>query len=132
MFGFRLFRTLAFRIVLAYLALFALSAAALVAFTYWNTRRALNEETDQTIQAEIVGLSEQYQRQGLGGLTDVITARSLHAGQSLYLLVGPLGHPLAGNLDAWPAAKPSGRFVQFEYERRVGGMMEKQDRKSVV
>ena len=125
MFGFRLFRTLAFRIVLVYLALFAVSAGALAGFTYWNTKRALDEETDQTIQAEIAGLSEQYQRQGLGGLTDVITARSMHAGQGLYLLVGSLGHPLAGNLDAWPTVKRTGnRFVEFDYERRVGGLAE--------
>ncbi|MFL5237524.1 MAG: sensor histidine kinase [Rhizomicrobium sp.] len=125
MFGFRLFRTLAFRIVLVYLALFAVSAGALAGFTYWNTKRALDEETDQTIQAEIAGLSEQYQRQGLGGLTDVITARSMHAGQGLYLLVGSLGHPLAGNLDAWPTVKRTGnRFVEFDYERRVGGILE--------
>jgi signal transduction histidine kinase len=124
-FGFRLFRTLAFRIVLVYLALFAVSAGALAGFTYWNTKRALDAETDQTIQAEIAGLSEQYQRQGLGGLTDVITARSMHAGQGLYLLVGPLGHPLAGNLDAWPTVKRTGnRFVEFDYERRVGGILE--------
>jgi len=126
LFGFRLFRTLAFRIVVVYLALFALSAGALAAFTYWNTKRALEAETDQTIQAEIAGLSEQYQRQGLGGLTDVITARSMHAGQGLYLLVGPLAHPLAGNLDAWPALRRTGsRFVEFEYERRVGGTLER-------
>jgi hypothetical protein len=123
--GARLFSTLAFRIVLAYLALFAFSAAALVAFTYWNTKRALEVETDQTIEAEISGLSEQYQRQGLGGLTDVITARSLHASQGLYLLVGPLGHPLAGNLDAWPALRRTGRFVEFEYQRRIAGMLER-------
>jgi signal transduction histidine kinase len=121
-----LFRTLAFRIVIAYLALFALSAGALVAFTYWDTKRTLDEETDQTIQAEIAGLSEQYQRLGLGGLTDVITARSVHASQSLYLLVGPLGRPLAGNLDSWPTLKqsPAG-FVEFEYERRIGSAVER-------
>ncbi|HSC17526.1 MAG TPA: HAMP domain-containing sensor histidine kinase [Rhizomicrobium sp.] len=126
MFGIRLFRTLAFRIVLAYLALFAVSAAALVAFTYWNTRRTLDAETDQTIEAEIAGLSEQYQRQGLGGLTDVLTARSMHASQGLYLLVGPLGRPLAGNLDAWPTMQSSAaRFVEFDYQRRVAGIVER-------
>jgi signal transduction histidine kinase len=125
-FGIRLFRTLAFRIALAYLAMFAVSAAALVAFTYWNSHRTLDAETDQTIQAEIAGLSEQYQRQGLGGLTDVLTARSMHASQGLYLLVGPLGHPLAGNLDAWPIIKPSGgRVVEVDYQRRVGGIQER-------
>ncbi len=45
--------------------LFAVSAAATVAFTYWNTKRALDAQTNQIIEAEITGLSEQYQRQGL-------------------------------------------------------------------
>jgi DNA invertase Pin-like site-specific DNA recombinase len=42
------------------------------------------------------------------------------------LLVGPLGRPLAGNLDAWPSLKHSSAgFVEFEYERRVGGTLER-------
>jgi len=124
--GFRLFRTLAFRIVFVYVAIFALSAAALVAFTYWNTKRALDAETDQTIEAEIGGLSEQYQRLGLAGLVDVINGRSVHSGQSLYLLTGPHGRPLAGNLDAWPPIRKSDYgFVEFDYERRVGPTLER-------
>jgi hypothetical protein len=71
----RLFRTIAFRIVFIYIAIFAVSAAGLVAFTYWNTKRELDAQTDQTIDAEIVGLSEQYQRLGLGGLDEVIIIR---------------------------------------------------------
>ena len=34
----RLLRTQAFRIVLAYVLLFAVSVSALLFFTYWNTR----------------------------------------------------------------------------------------------
>ncbi|HEX3673141.1 MAG TPA: HAMP domain-containing sensor histidine kinase [Rhizomicrobium sp.] len=117
----RILRTLAFRIVLVYVVIFALSAAALVAFTYWNARRALNEETDQTIEAEIVGLSEQYQRSGIAGLTDVIMGRSQRGGFGLYLLTDTLKRPLAGNLDAWPQIRAhAGDFVEFDYVRRVG------------
>jgi len=124
--AFRLFRTLAFRIVFVYVAIFAISAAALIAFTYWNTKRALDAETDQTIEAEIAGLSEQYQRLGLAGLVDVINGRSVHSGQSLYLLIGPRGRPLAGNLDAWPPIRKSDSgFVEFDYERRVGANPER-------
>jgi signal transduction histidine kinase len=116
-----LFRTVAFRIVLVYVVLFAVSAAALVAFAYWNTARALNAETDQTIEAEIAGLSEQYQQQGLAGLTDIILSRSLRGGQALYLLTDSDRHPIAGNLDSWPTTEPaSGDFIEFEYQRRVG------------
>ena len=118
----RLFRTLAFRIVFIYIAIFAISAAGLVAFTYWNTKHALDTQTDQTIDAEILGLSEQYQRLGLGGLANVIINRSVRGGQSLYLLTDALRHPIAGNLDGWPQIiyRPNS-FVEFNYERRVGG-----------
>jgi signal transduction histidine kinase len=119
----RLFRTIAFRIVFIYIAIFAISAAGLVAFTYWNTKRELDMQTDQTIDAEIIGLSEQYQRLGLGGLADVIMSRSARNGQGLYLLTDLQRHPIAGNLDGWPQIifRPHS-FVEFNYERRVGGV----------
>lgn len=121
----RLLRTLAFRIVLAYVAVFALSSASIVAFTYWNTKRALDAETDQVIQAEIMGLSEQYQRLGLAGLTDVIISRSAHNSQTLYLLTGPRRRPIAGNLDGWPAVEAqSGDFIEFDYLRHSGDTQE--------
>ena len=117
----RTLKTLAFRIVLVYVLIFAASAAAIVAFTYWNTRRALDAETDQTLEAEIVGLDEQYQRSGIAGLSDVIMGRSVRGGFGLYLLTDTLKRPLAGNLDAWPQMRSrGGNFVEFEYVRRVG------------
>lgn len=119
-------RTLAFRIVLVYVAIFAASAVALVAFTYWNTKRALDAETDQTIEAEIAGLSEQYQRLGIAGLTDVIIGRSMRGSLGLYLLTDAQKRPIAGNLDTWPQAKPRGEnFIEFDFERRAGGGIER-------
>lgn len=120
-----LLRTQAFRIVMAYVLLFALSVAALLAFTYWNTRRTLDAQTDQIIEAEITGLSEQYSHLGLRGLAETVRARSLHAGQALYLLSDGLHHPIAGNLDAWPQTVVApDNFVEFEYERPVDGKLE--------
>jgi hypothetical protein len=120
-----LLRTQAFRIVLIYVVMFAVSVSAIVAFTYWNTARALNSQTDQIIEAEITGLSEQYQRQGLRGLTDVIVGRSVRGGQGLYLLADEQRRPIAGNLDAWPPLKTHrSSFIEFAYERRIGGQLE--------
>ena len=120
----RLFRTLAFRIVVVYIALFAISAASLLYFTYWNTKRALDLETDQTIDAEVTGLAEQYQRLGLAGLADVILGRSNRGGQGLYLLTDRLDRPIAGNLDGWPSFESTaGDFVEFDYQRHVGGQL---------
>ncbi len=118
-------RTQAYRIVLVYTILFALSVTALLAFTYWNTKRTLDAQTDQIIEAEITGLSEQYQQLGLRGLAEVVISRSAHGGPGLYLLANAQKQPIVGNLDAWPAnmTHPD-NFVEFDYQRRVENQLE--------
>jgi len=120
-----LFQTQAFRIVLVYVVLFAFSVTALLAFTYWNTRRTLDAQTDQIIEAEITGLQEEWQHFGLQGLAETVRARTLHQGQSLYILSDGLHHTIAGNLDSWPQVSNSpGDMVEFDYERPVDGKLE--------
>lgn len=119
-------RTQAFRIVFVYVAVFALSVSALLAFTYWNTERALDAQTDQIIGAEIAGLSEQYQRLGLRGLADVVMSRSANGGPGLYLLLDRAKQPIAGNLDGMPQnVSKQGAEVEFDYERRVEGNLQR-------
>src|SRR5690349_19599542 len=123
--GYRLFQTQAFRIVLVYVLLFAFSVTALLFFTYWNTRRTLDAQTDQIIEAEITGLQEEWQHFGLQGLAETVRARTLHQGQSLYILSDGLHHTIAGNLDSWPQVSNSpGDMVEFDYERPVDGKLE--------
>jgi signal transduction histidine kinase len=118
--SFGLLRTQAFRIVLVYVLLFALSVSALLYFTYWNTRRTLDAQTDQIIEAEITGLNEQYQRLGIRGLDESVMNRSLHGGEALYILADTQHRVLAGNLDSWPSITTHpGNFVEFDYERRL-------------
>jgi signal transduction histidine kinase len=120
-----IFRTQAFRIVLVYVAMFAVSATVLIGFTYWNTMRALDVQSDQVIEAEIGGLSDQYQQLGLRGLAQVIISRSMHGGQGLYLLADSRNHTIVGNLDAWPnPVAYNGNFIEFYYERKIGGETE--------
>jgi signal transduction histidine kinase len=120
-----LLQTQAFRIVLVYVLLFAFSVTALLFFTYWNTRRTLDAQTDQIIEAEITGLSEEYQHFNLPGLVETVRSRSLHAGQAIYLLSDGLHHIVAGNLDSWPQiSNAPGDMVEFDYERPVDGKME--------
>ena len=119
------FRTQAFRIIAIYLGIFAISALALVGFVYWNTALVLDRQNDETIDAEITGLVEQYQRQGLPGLTDVIIGRSVRGQQGLYLLANNDRRVIAGNLDAWPQVQPADNgLVEFAYERRIGSAPE--------
>jgi signal transduction histidine kinase len=118
-------RTQAFRIVLVYVLLFAVSVSALLFFTYWNTRRTLDAQTDQIIEADITGLREQYQQFGLPGLVETVRARTLHPGQALYLLADSLHHQVAGNLEFWPQiADVPGAMVEFDYVRPINGKLE--------
>jgi signal transduction histidine kinase len=118
----RIFRTSSFRLALIYLALFSLSAFGLLGFIYWNTASFIAKQTDQTIEAEITGLAEQYRLTGLAGLTSVVIERSRNQRDSLYLLATSGRRPLAGNLDSWPdEPTDAGGWIDFAYQRPVGG-----------
>ena len=125
----RLFRTNVFRLTLAYMALFALSVGALSAFIYWATLGYLDTQTNAIIEAEIRGLYEQYERSSVRGLRDVIDERLERdtQGRTFYLLVDPIGRPVAGNVTAWPIGVDSARgqwvdFVQSDSDTPVRGM----------
>ena len=120
-----LVQTQAFRIVLVYVLLFAVSVSALLFFTYWNTRRTLDAQTDQIIEAEITGLDDEYRHFGLPGLVEAVRSRSLHQGQSLYILVDSQHHYVAGNLNPWPQVSGApGDMLEFDFERPVNGKLE--------
>ena len=121
----RLFLTTTFRLALIYLGLFLILVLFLLGFVYWTTSGVADRQIDDTIEAEITGLAEQYRLRGLGGLSDVVAERSRNQRYSLYLLTGPGGFALAGNLNAWPEAKtdPNGWF-DFAYRRTVAGDVE--------
>ena len=125
MFPLRLLRTTTFRLALAYLALFLLSVLILLGFVYWTTAGIAMRQTEETIQAEITGLAEQYRIRGLAGLSAVVTERSRNQRYSLYLLTGPGDFAVAGNLTAWPeASEDEAGWLDFIYRRPVGGEIE--------
>ncbi len=118
----RILHTQAFRITLVFVFFYVVTATALVAFTWWNAQRALDAQTDETIEAEVSGLREQYLRFGVLGLTDVINSRVAQHGNGLYYLQSPTGSLLAGNLLELPtSAKREGSFFEFEYQRSLQG-----------
>jgi len=86
------------------MCVFGASAALLLWFIYASTSGFMDQQTDETINAEIRGLSEQYAQQGLTGLVRVIQSRVAadKTGSSVYLLTNWKFVPLAGNLPQWP------------------------------
>ena len=98
----KLFRTTTFKLTLVYLAVFALFAAFLLGYFALNTRRLITEQINDTVNAEITGLSEQYRLGGIRRLVDVIDARARRPGSSLYLVTTFNGDSLAGNISSLP------------------------------
>lgn len=116
-----LFRTATFRLALAYLLLFAASVIFLLGFIYWRTAGFMSRQVDQTIAAEIQGLSEQYRRRGLIGLRQIVLERSTgNSGPSLYLLTALDGRSLGGNLPQWPRdmTPAANGWTNFSYDRK--------------
>ena len=99
----KLFRTTTFRLTLVYLTVFALFAAFLLAYFALNTRRLIDEQITNTVNAEITGLAEQYRQGGIRRLAVTINARARRPGSSLYLVTTFTGQPLAGNVTALQA-----------------------------
>jgi signal transduction histidine kinase len=94
--------TSTFRLVAIYLIFFALSVSAVLAYVFWNTVGLLERQTDETIRAEVQGLSDQYRILGLRGIADVINRRVEGTDGSIYLMVNPEGVRIAGNIDTMP------------------------------
>ncbi|HSF18034.1 MAG TPA: HAMP domain-containing sensor histidine kinase [Vicinamibacteria bacterium] len=115
-----LLRSSSFRLALAYGTLFAASALAILAFVYLATTRYMQQQADETIEAEIQGLAERYRLTGLSGLTSLIRQRldRSPAGSSIYLLADAEFNPLVGNLSRWPTAADTvsdeGGFLNFD------------------
>ena len=94
----KLVRSTAFRLTLVYLLVFALYAAALLAYFALNTGRLITEQITETVDDEIAELTQQYTMGSWRQLTTIVENRSLRPGSSLYLVTAPSGQGIAGNV----------------------------------
>jgi signal transduction histidine kinase len=113
----KLFRTTAFKLSLAFLALSAIGSGVVLGIVGWQVIAVVDQEMTQTIEAEANGLSEQYDQGGIRRLGLIIEERSREPGSSLYLLTSPAGEPLAGNVARLPSgALDRPGFLETPYE----------------
>lgn len=116
-----LIRASSFRLTLLYTGVFCASALALLGFIYWSTVAVIEQQTIETIEAEIRGLAEQYNEQGLVRLIEIIEERSGAEGDddNIYLLTDPLLVPLTGNLSNWPKdTEDPGNWLRLTLSKR--------------
>ncbi|NDW43926.1 HAMP domain-containing sensor histidine kinase [Ruegeria sp. PrR005] len=108
------------RLVLLSMVLSTLLTAAVLALVYVTANRTIAGETRSVVTAELAGLSDEYQRRGIFGLTEAIERRTQDAAErdALYLLTGPFGTVLAGNLVRWPPdVEPGSGWVELDLIR---------------
>ncbi|WP_336057862.1 sensor histidine kinase [Nitratireductor sp. CH_MIT9313-5] len=93
-------RTTAARLSALYLLLFAICATVLVVYVTSLSVRILTVQTRDAIVEEVADLGRAYRRGGLATLVRVLDMRSRQPGANLYLLAGPTGQILSGNVEA--------------------------------
>lgn len=108
-----------FRLTLAYLGLFSLSAALILAIVYVAGIRFMERQARDTVEDEVAWLHEQYMGAGIERLQAIVAERAAAEPnrRAIFLLVDHFGRFLAGNLGGWPAAAPDAQsFIQFEVQ----------------
>jgi len=94
----KLVRSTAFRLTLVYLVVFALYAASLLVYFALNTDRLITGQITEAVDAEIGGLTEAYNVNGLRQLVVIVDNRSARPGSNLYLVAAPNGQGVVGNI----------------------------------
>lgn len=91
-------------------------------YVYWQTNVFYARQLDETIQAEILGLAEQYRTGGLARLNEVVAQRSATPSGGLYLIVDGNGQRVSGNFrtPSQELLESTGR-AQFRYRAAAAG-----------
>ena len=115
-------RTSTFRLALAYCALFTIGVSVLLGTIYLLTESALSNEVDHVIGIELDALADEYDSEGLTGVTAELTRLNETWGRAraIYLLVDRRLQKIAGNIDKWPFGNETPRSTWFEFTVESG------------
>jgi signal transduction histidine kinase len=100
----RILRSATFRLALIYAGLFVVSAGALFGTVFVIATAAMQSDMQAVLRTEAFQLAEIHRRSGLLGLAEQITRRMNFRtrGPIYYLLQGPSGQVVVGNLPGMP------------------------------
>lgn len=92
------------RLVAANLVLVAVSTGLVLGFLYWRVGSVIDTEQRAVVEAEMQGLTDDYERGGGRVLAAAINQRldTPRDRDAVYLLADPTGKRIAGNLSRWP------------------------------
>lgn len=105
-----LLRSATLRLILAHLALVAISTGLVLGFLYWRVGGVIDDEQRAVVDAEITGLLDDYARDGVPALAAALQNRLdvPPDRDAIYLLANNRGGRIAGNLAGWPATLAPG------------------------
>src|SRR5262249_10537322 len=111
-------RTTTFKLPLVYLAVFPIAVLFMLGYFAWNTNRLITEQIEETVDAEITGLTEQYRLSGIRRLVLAIEGRAQRPGSNLYLLTTYTGEGLPRNVGSLtPRVLDRTGWVETAYRR---------------
>src|SRR5579875_2223974 len=108
-------RTTPFRLTLVFMALFAASAAAFLAYIYVATAGEVNHRAAEEVTRELDSLEAVYARGGLMALNQSLIQRAVGDRPYLYLLMDASAKPITGNLAASPLDDPTEAPASAEF-----------------
>ena len=117
----KLLRTTVFKLSLVYLVVFAIGAGLVLMRVGMNVKELFDDQIDQTVEAEIAGLSEQYRQGGIRRLVETVERRANQPGSSLYLVTTFAGERITGNVAQLPVGvleRPG--LIETRYARMDG------------
>jgi len=100
----KLLQTSTFRLAALYLAVFALSVGAILAYVYWNTALLIERQIEAAVRSEMAVLGEQVAHSGAEGLIEAVRRRSTQNPGSVYLL--PISWAAGSPATLMPCRKP--------------------------
>lgn len=127
-------RTTAVRLSALYVILFGLVAVGLSIYMTSLTVSMLTDQTEQTLNEEVINIERAYQHGGLPLLVRTIDRRSRQPGAFLYLIADPQGRFLAGNVASIEAGllTNSGLLHNSVVYSRFGDSGEKIEHRAIV
>jgi signal transduction histidine kinase len=101
----RLFRTTAVRLALRYALIYVCLMGLFLAALFWASNRYVDSQRGVGLEQELFSLTKKSESGGPRQLVEELSEREEHRLKKgrYYLLVGPDGARIAGNLLAWPS-----------------------------
>ena len=119
------FKSYASKLTALYVIIFSISTLIIFYFLYAFSTAYMQQQLEDAVNAEIQGLAEHYDKEGIEGLQRVILFRVERHGRAdntIYLLVNHNTTPIVGNILDWPSnAREKGKWIEFSLHSDLPG-----------